>query len=344
MKRLLLVLAAILIGGASNAAVLKLATVAPEGSQWMKDMRASAAEIKERTEGRVQIKYYGGGVMGNDKKVLAQIRIGRLHGGAFTPSALANQYRELNLYGLPLVFKNEEEVAYVRSMMDERLAAGLYEAGFKTFGFSSGGFAYLMSNVPISKLDDMKGKKVWVPEGDDISFAAMEALALSPVSLPLTDVLTGLQTGLIETVGMSPIGAIVLQWHTKVDYITDLPMLYTFGFMAVDRRAWEKIEAADQAIVEEVMTRTYTNFEEVSPGDNLNAREALLNSGVEVVQVTGGEAEKVRDVLLSLNRELASQEMFSIDLYDEMLGHVEDYRAQQAAAEEQAVTEEEVSE
>ena len=66
-----------------------------------------------------------------------------------------------------------------------------------------------MSNVPIAELDDMKGKKVWIPEGDGISFAAMEALSLSPVSLPLTDVLTGLQTGLIETVGMSPIGAIV---------------------------------------------------------------------------------------------------------------------------------------
>ena len=331
MKRLLLVLAAILISGASHAAVLKLATVAPEGSQWMKDMRASAAEIKERTEGRVQIKYYGGGVMGNDKKVLAQIRIGRLHGGAFTPSALANQYRELNLYGLPLVFRTEAEVSYVRSMMDERLMAGLYEAGFKTFGFSSGGFAYLMSNMPISKLDDMRGKKVWVPEGDDISFAAMEALSLSPVSLPLTDVLTGLQTGLIETVGMSPIGAIVLQWHTKVDYITDLPMLFTFGFMAVDRKAWEKISAADQAIVEEIMTRTYKNFDDVSPADNLNAREALVNSGVEVVQVSLGEAEKVREILMNLNRELASQGMFSIDLYDEMLGHAEDFRLQEAA-------------
>lgn len=335
MKRLLLVLTVLLISGAVNAAVLKFATVAPEGSQWMKDMRAGAAEIKERTEGRVQIKYYGGGVMGNDKKVLAQIRIRRLHGGAFTPSTLADLYGDINLYGLPLVFRNEDEIAYVRSMMDERLMAGMYEAGFKTFGFSSGGFAYLMSNVPITKLDDMRGKKVWVPEGDSISFAAMEALSLSPVSLPLTDVLTGLQTGLIETVGMSPIGAIVLQWHTKVDYMTDLPMLFTFGFMAVDTKAWEKIDAADQAIIEEVMIRTYRKFDEENPAENANARDALLNSGVEVVEVNAEEAEKVREILGDLNRELAEQDMFSIELYDEMLGHIESFRAEQAAATEE---------
>ena len=98
MKKLLFVFLTIALCGAANAAVLKLATVAPEGSQWMKDMRASAAEIKEKTDGRVQIKYYGGGVMGNDTKVLGRIRIGALQGGAFTPTALASQYPDLNLY------------------------------------------------------------------------------------------------------------------------------------------------------------------------------------------------------------------------------------------------------
>ena len=101
-----------------KAATLKIATVTPEGSQWMTDMRAGAKEIKERTEGRVQIKYYGGGVMGNDQKVLSRIRIGSLQGGAFTPSALAVQYSDLNLYGLPMVFDSEEEAAFVRARMD----------------------------------------------------------------------------------------------------------------------------------------------------------------------------------------------------------------------------------
>ena len=311
-----------------QAATLKIATVTPENSQWMKDMRAGAKEIKERTEGRVQIKYYGGGIMGNDQKVLSRIRIGALQGGAFTPTALAGQYSNLNLYGLPMVFDSEEEAAFARSRLDARLSAGLEEAGFVNFGFAAGGFAILMSNTPVDSLDDLKGKKVWIPEGDDISRRAMEAMSLSPVTLPLTDVLTGLQTGLIDIVAMSPIGALVLQWHTKVKYITELPLVYTLGFMAVDKKAFGKLSEDDQAIVRDVMGRTYENFDKVNLIDNRGARDALLNTGIKTVPVTPEEYEKVRAALMKLNVDLANQGYFDKALFDEMLKYVSEYRSE----------------
>lgn len=316
-----------------QAATLKIATITPEGSQWMIDMRASAKEIKERTEGRVQIKYYGGGIMGNDQKVLSRIRIRSLQGGAFTPTALASQYSDLNLYGLPMVFDSEQEAAYVRSQMDARLSKGLEEAGWVNFGFAAGGFAILMSNTPVTTLADLKGKKVWVPEGDSISRASMEAMSLSPVNLPLTDVLTGLQTGLIDIVGMSPIGALVLQWHTKVKYVVELPLLYTLGFMAIDKRAFGKISEADQAIVREVMETTYRNFDKSNLVDNRGAMEALLNSGIESMPFDLEEFEKIRQVTQESTAALGEQGKFTKALYDEMLQHVADYRARQAAAE-----------
>lgn len=327
MKKLFLTVLVLAFSLPLHAATLKVATVTPEGSQWMKDMRAGAKEIKERTEGRVQIKYYGGGVMGNDQKVLSRIRIGSLQGGAFTPTALAAQYSGLNLYGLPMVFDSEEEAAFVRSKLDSKLSAGLEEAGFVNFGFAAGGFAVLMSNTPITKFDDLKGKKVWIPEGDSISREAMEALSLSPVTLPLTDVLTGLQTGLIDIVGMSPIGALVLQWHTKVKYISDLPLLYTLGFMAVDKRAFNKLSDDDQAIVRDVMERIYRNFDKQNLVDNRGARDAMLNTGIETVEFEVDEYQKVRDILMATNAELGEQGMFSKELYDEMLKYVAEYRS-----------------
>ena len=327
MRKLFLGLLVLIFSLPLHAATLKIATVTPEGSQWMKDMRASAKEIKERTEGRVQIKYYGGGVMGNDQKVLSRIRIGALQGGAFTPTALAGQYSNLNLYGMPMMFDSEEEAAYVRSRLDDTLSQGLEKAGFVNFGFAAGGFAVLMSNTPIDSLDDLKGKKVWIPEGDDISRRAMETLSLSPVTLPLTDVLTGLQTGLIDIVAMSPIGALVLQWHTKVKYITELPLVYTFGFMAVDKRAFGKLSADDQAIVREVMGRTYENFNKMNLVDNRGARDALLNTGIESVQVAREEFEKVRAALMNLNADMADQGLVDKALFDAMLGYISEYRS-----------------
>ena len=332
MKKLLLTICALLIALPLQAATLKIATVTPEGSAWMKDMRASAAEIKERTEGRVQIKYYGGGVMGNDQKVLSRIRLRSLQGGAFTPSALISQYNDLNLYGLPMVFDSLEEAAFVRSQLDERLEQGLEEAGWVNFGFAAGGFANLLSNSPIRSVDDLKGKKVWIPEGDQISRHSMQALSLTPVSLPLTDVLTGLQTGLIDIVPMSPVGALVLQWHTKVKYITEFPLVYTLGFMAVDKRAFDKLSAGDQAIVREVMERTYRNFDEQNLVDNRGARDALLNAGIESVEVNVDEYERARKLLLDSNRELGAQGHFSVDLYNEMMRHIEEYRSERQAS------------
>ncbi|MDJ0761285.1 MAG: TRAP transporter substrate-binding protein DctP [Woeseiaceae bacterium] len=330
MKKLLVLASLIAFGSLADAQTLRIATVTPENSQWMKDMRASAKEIKERTDGRVKIKYYGGGAMGNDKQVLAKIRLGSLAGGAFTPLALASRYPDLNLYGLPLVFNSEEEAAYVRAQLDERLEQGLEDKGFVNFGFAAGGFAVLMSNTPITSLEDMKGKRVWVPEGDPISYASMEALSLAPVTLPVTDVLTGLQTGLIDVVAMSPIGALVLQWHTKIKYVSELPLAYTLGFMAVDQKAFKKLSDADQAIVQEVMRATYDNFNVQNLVDNRAARDSLLSAktGIKTIEFDRSEFEEVREVLLASNRELAEKGEFSLELYDEMLGHIEDYRSQ----------------
>ena len=326
MKKLVWAMLFLALSGNAFAATLRIATVTPENSEWMREMRASAAEIEERTEGRVEIKYFGGGIQGTDETVLNKIRVGALQGGAFTPGALAPVYSDMNLYGLPLIFNSEEEAAYVRARMDETLQQGLEDAGFVTIGFAAGGFAVIMSNDPVNTLEDLRGQRVWVPEGDTISYAAMEALNLSPVTLPLTDVLTGLQTGLIDIVMMSPIGALVLQWHTRVKYVTEMPLVYTLGFMAIDKRSFDRLSEEDQAVVREVMSRTYENFDRVNLIDNREARDALLNQGIESVPFDTSELDRIRDVLAATTRELGEEGGFTMSLYEEMLGHIDEYR------------------
>ena len=318
------------ISTSSAGITLRIATATPEGTQWMKDMRASAKEIQKKTEGRVVIKYYGGGIKGSDSKVLSQIRIRQLQGGAFTPTSLASQYPDLNLYGMPLVFNSEEEASYVRSKMDPILQRGLEEAGFVNFGFATSGFASIMSSEPVRSLDDLKGKRVWVPEGDVMSYKSMEALSLNPVTLPITDVLTGLQTGLIDIVTIPTIVGLVLQWHTKVNYITPVPLIYTFGYMAVDKKVFDKIQIKDQAIIREVMGQTYSKFDKLNPIDNVDAYSALLNSGIQEISFDEEEFIKVRKLLLESNLKLGQAGGFSVKLYDEMLRHIDEFRNKKA--------------
>jgi TRAP-type C4-dicarboxylate transport system substrate-binding protein len=330
---------AVLLSSASIAApvTLKIATAAPEASSWVKAMRASAAEIKERTEGRVTIKYYVGGVQGSDAQVLRKMRIGNLHGGAFTPSAMQDIYPNINLYGLPLTFNSHDEARYVRDYLDQELIEGLAEKGYVTFGFASTGFARVMSGEPVASVDDLRGKKVWVPEGDEVSYKAMEALHVSPTALPLTDVMVGLQTELLDIVPVSPIGALFLQWYTRVKYVTDLPLVYTFGFMVIDQKMYDRISAEDQAIVHEVMTRTYAEFDQIGPADNEGALKAILDKGLRLVPVTDAEADEIRALMAKANRELAESGVVGMELYEKLLEHRDAFRLQEASERHEAL-------
>ncbi len=318
--------------GMAEAAQFKIATVAPEGSQWMVDLKSAAERISERTDGRVTFKFYGGGVMGNDKKVLRKIRIGQLHGGVFTANGLAERYSDILLYGLPMVFRSQEEVDYVRERMDPILQAGLDEAGFVSFGFAGGGFAKLMGNEPVRLIDQLRGRKIWVPEGDRVSYEAMEALNLSPVVLPITDVLTGLQTGLLEYIATPPVGAIVLQWYTKVKYVTQYPFAYTLAVMAIDKKRFAQLAEQDRQIVTEVFASVYDKFEQQNRADNEGAEEALRANGLQFIDLDEDRLRDVRAKLAETSRRMAREGVFSLELLDQMLSHLDAFRSREVSA------------
>jgi TRAP-type C4-dicarboxylate transport system substrate-binding protein len=335
MRRLILIALAVLLGGAAQAQQLKIATIAPENSSWVKGMRAGMAEIKERTDGRVTIKLFSGGIQGNDEAVLRKMRIGQLHGAAFTPNLLRKSYEDIVLYNLPMVFNDTDEVDYVRRRLDETLMQGLEEAGYVSFGFAGTGFSVILSDDPIRGVQDLRGKKIWAPEDDPISEAALKALGLNPVTLPLSDVYTGLQTKLIEIMPGSAQGAVLMQWYTKVNYFTDLPLVYTVGLLAIDKRAFDKLRPDDQQVVREVMSAFTAALDSESAAAEDGAKEAMINKGVERIVPDPAKIAEIREIVQASNRSMAEQGEFSLDLYEQLLGYIAEYRS--GRAEDQAV-------
>jgi TRAP-type C4-dicarboxylate transport system substrate-binding protein len=311
----------------ANAQTIKLATIVPEGSSWMNSMRAGANEIKERTEDRVKFKFYGGGVQGNDKQVLRKMRIGQIHGGAFTSNALLEFQKDSVLYAMPMLFNTLEEVKFARDRMDDKLRDLLEQAGYVNFGFAGGGFAHIMSSRPIANLDDMNGLKVWIPEGDRISYEASKALGISPVTMPLTDVMTGLQTELIDTIMSPPAATIILQWNTKVSYITELPVSYIFAMMIIDKKYFDRIKPADQLIVREVMEKIYLGFDIQGDEDNINAYKALLDDGMKAVTPDLGQLPEWHKAIQQSNHAMAKEGVIDIGLLNEIECYVSAYRA-----------------
>jgi TRAP-type C4-dicarboxylate transport system substrate-binding protein len=333
-KPLLILLAvALCLPAAASARKLKVATIVPEGSSWMEGMRQAAREIEERTEGRVQFKFYPGGVMGSDETVLRKIRAGQLHGGAFTSGALARVYPDIDLYGIPLQFRSYEEVDYVRQRMDAELMAGLEKKGFVPLSISDGGFAYLMSQKPVRSVGDLDGTRVWIQEGDVMSQTAFDIAGISPTQLPLADVYTALQTRLIDTIAAPPAGAIALQWHTKVKYLTDVPLTYLIGVFVIDARAFGKLRPDDQEVVREVVREAARSQELQDRKGDANAKQALQGQGIEFVTAATPEEEQrwhdIKDRALVVLRE---KQIFDAAIIDRIEGYLEEYRSSSRAA------------
>ncbi len=267
-----------------QAATLKIATLSPDGSYWMRTMKAAAEQVSGETDKRVKFRFYPGGVMGNDQAVMKKIRIGQLHGAMFPGGALAAKAPDSQVYNVPMLFQSYAEVDYVRQRLDAELEALFAEAGFKSFGLAEGGFGYIMSRQSIESPEDLQRARAWVPTEDVASQSAVDSFGIAPVALSLSDVLTGLQTGLIDTVAASPIAAIALQWHTQVNYVLDMPIVYLYGVLAIDRKAWKKISEEDQAVIDRVMRAAFRKMDAQNRIDNESAFSALQNQNIKRLQ------------------------------------------------------------
>jgi len=325
-SRMLLALLILVLPAQLPAATLKIATLSPDGTSWMRSMRAAGDEIAKRTSGRVKLRFYPGGVMGNDASVMRKIRVGQLQGGAVTPGALAAVDKDLQVYSIPFLFRNLAEVDHVRRSMDARLMKGLERKGFVGFGFAEGGFAYLMSRKPIKTVDELRARKVWSPEGDRIVLTAFDAVGVSPVSLPITDVLTALQTGLVDTIASPAVGAIALQWHTKIKYLTYVPLLYTYGLLVISNKAFKKLSKGDQRLVRAVLNRTFRDIDRRNRKDSAQALSVLKRQGIGFVEPPPKDLNRWRKTVDTAVQRLVRRGFFSGDVVARVRRLLADYR------------------
>ncbi|OQX25066.1 MAG: C4-dicarboxylate ABC transporter [Desulfobacteraceae bacterium IS3] len=317
----------LLTNSAADAVTLKIATLSPDGSMWMQKMREGAKEVAEKTANRVEIKYYPGGVMGDDKAVLRKIRIGQLNGGALVAGSLSQFFPDVQIYCLPMKFQSFEEIDYVRGQMDPMIISGLEKVGFITFGVAEGGFAYIMSaNVPIRTVSDLHKNKVWIPDNDGVALEAVKSFEVTPIPLSIADVRAGLQTGLINTVTTPPIGAVALQWHTQVKYLTDIPFLYIYAVLTVDKKAFEQILPEDQKAVREILGRVFREIDRQNREDNVKALEVLRNQGIEFVKPPQDAMKEWHEKSASLPKLLVETEKLSQEMLNILEKNIETFR------------------
>ncbi len=302
----------------TQAAVIKIATLSPDGSFWMQKMREGAKEVESKTNKRVRFKFYPGGVMGDDKAVLRKIRFGQLHGAAVTNGSLNVFDPDIQLYNLVMKFNSLKEIDYVRQQLDDKLMRSLAQSKIEPIGFAEMGFAYLMTKHPINDVSEFRKYKAWVPEGNHIAESALDAFSVSAIPLAMRDVLIGLQTGMIDVVAASPVGALALQWHTQIQYFIDLPVSYIFGVFIIDKKTLNKLSSDDRKIVKSVMGGVIAEIDKKSRQDNVAATQAIYNQGIKKIELTADAVAELQDLISSANDNLIKTGKVTPSLVEEL--------------------------
>lgn len=238
---------------------IKFATVAPEGSTWIKHMRRVDKSLRKKSQGRLGFRIYPGGIAGDELDVLRKIRIGQLHSAAFSGVGIAKILSMVRVLDLPFLFRSYRETDLVHGELRGYFSEQFRKKGFEFLSWAEVGNVHLFSKKPIGKISDLSRLKIWTWSGDPISKETFSVMGTNPIPLAITDVTTALSTGMIDTFYAPPLGALALQWHTNVKYMTSLPLAHATGVVLISSQAFKKIppdlskmllEEFDQAMAE----------------------------------------------------------------------------------------------
>jgi TRAP-type C4-dicarboxylate transport system substrate-binding protein len=301
-----------LTGMAFAQTIIKFATVAPEGSTWMNVMTEFSQAVNTQTGGQVKFKLYPGGQLGEDLVVLRKIRIGQVHSAGFTGVAMGEVLPEVRILDSPFLFRSQAEVDYIASKLFDYFAAKFEERGFILLGWAEVGFVYIFTNKPIYGLQDMNGVKMWMWEGDPIAEATFKSININPIPLSITDVMTSLQTNLINGVYISPLACIALQWHTKVKYMLDLPLANSNGAVLLVKSQFEKLDSQQQQILRNLSREYFGKLTKLSRENNLQSLDIIKKAGIQFTRIKDkAEVEKYYQAGKTARRMLIGK------LYDE---------------------------
>ncbi len=314
--------------GAEKSVTIKLATLAPEGSSWMKTFNTLNTEVMKKTENGVQFRIYAGGILGDEMDLLRKMKIGQIQGAALTSGGLSALFREINVFQIPFLFQKYEEVDAVLTRMDSFFKKGFEDNGYVLLGWSEGGFIYLMSTIPISSVADLQKAKVWIWEESPMPQAIFDEAKVSAIPLSVPDVLVGLQTGLVNVVYAPPTGAISLQWFTRIKYLTDVPLVYLAAGIVVKKDTFQQISPSYQSSIIEISQRHLKQLKAVTRNENREAIQVMTKHGTKIVTPSKdqiGEFKRLSD------RAFGGQGSphFSKKVHDEVLSILEGNRRQE---------------
>ena len=313
-----------------KAQTLKIATLAPEGSGWTEALHRIDQRIRKATNDSVQLKVYAGGIQGDEPVVLRKIRIGQLHGGGFAGPSMSQILPDILAFQLPFLFRDYDEIDFVLENTKDLFSKRYRQRGYVNLGWADIGFVHLLSQVPISTLEDIQSHPVWRLEGEPITEILFRLGNVYSAPLTIPDVLLGLQTDLVSVVYASPAAAIVLQWFTRVSYINELPINFALGAFLLSDRAYNSIPEAYRQILRAISEEEMRALSLQMRRENVEALSVLQSNGVKINKVSALDLNTFEELVKETVEELLKGSM-PLDTYSQVQTLLEQFRQEKQA-------------
>jgi len=286
---LLLLSPALLVAQRAN---LRLGTILPANSVWDRSLKQMASEWQQATDGRVRLQVRG--TTGDEATIIRRMRLNNPQVAALTLPGLTAIDDAFNVFGIPFFFESDAEALHVLQALTPRLREALAAQGLVLLDWGHGGWVHVFSAQPVNGIDDLRGAKLFTAAGDEGMVQWYRQNGFQPVPLELTDVLMGLNTGLIDAYLSPPYGALVFQWYRQTAHMLDVPMGPLFGATVMTERAWARIDEADrEALLAAAAAMRESLFAEV-PRQDREAVEEMRKRGLTVTAVDPAAAVALR--------------------------------------------------
>lgn len=283
-----------LAAGQAGAQTVKLGTLAPAGSPWECGLRRLAADWSRISGGRVCLKIYAGGVVGDEDDMLRKIRVGQLNAAALSGPGLSTIVPGVLTLQVPQLARSDEELDALMDRMTPAFAKQFEQKGFKLLAWTLAGWAYVFAREPALVPDQLRRQKLWVWQGRPDEARAWRDLGFQPVTLASTDVLLQLQTGGVDAFVTSPLVAAANQYFAMADDMTDLKMAPFVGGLLVSLRVWDSIPPDLRLALQSAAEQMTASYKKQFQGADAEAIEVMKKHGLTVHPVSEAARDEWR--------------------------------------------------
>ncbi len=313
---LIISILALLLPGVSRSAegpakakyVMKMAAIAPDGTSWSDIGAKFKSYVEEKTQGPVKVIWYLGAVMGDEPDEIRKIKLGQLQGAGFTIMGLGMIDPAFKIMEIPFLLQNNEEVDFVVKKMKPTFSRMLEAKGYVLSGFLDVGFVYIFTKEPITSLDQLSKFKMWTWAGEPVSEAFLKRAGfVNLIPTPLTETLTALQTGMVNSFFVTLYAGVGLQWNTQAKYISNFNFGYTPAAILMDKKFLDSLPPEFQKIIMDAWNQYLPELIRLTRMENDRAYKSMLARGIKVGNTPPEMVEEIQKRTLPLRTELVGK-------------------------------------